>query len=269
MTSLESYNLQRENLLARIVETLSKDERFAAGWLTGSFSRDEADAFSDIDLTLVVTEQASDALCIRFEQVSAQTTPERFSLFGQFGTPALIHENNNNAPEGGTFTFVMYAGSATMIDWVLIPQNKATRPYLSRLLFDKVGISISSPPKPEDAEQSKKYIAEQWAFFWMMTAITIKYVFRGDSVFVTEWLENLHQLAYEIERQLNREAWKYKRGSHSMLQPTREKQIESIRQLCQRILELKPQISEFTGSQLATPLSEIETLLSLVNNRQS
>lgn len=269
MTSLESYSQQREILLLRIVETLSRDERFVAGWLTGSFSRDEADAFSDIDLTLVVAEEASDTLCIRFEQVSAQTTPERFSLFGQFGTPALIHENNNNAPEGGTFTFVLYAESATMVDWILFPQTKATRPFQSRVLFDKVGIPVSSLPKPEDMEQSKKYVAEQWAFFWMMTAVTIKYINRGDGVFAAQWIENLHKLIRDIERRLKREPWEYSRGSLSRLDETHEKQIESIRQLCQRSLQLNPQILEFTGSQLATPLSEIETLLSLVNNRQS
>src|SRR5436190_23326019 len=112
MTDLESYRENRDTLLVEISKTLSQDERFVAAWLTGSISRNEADSVSDIDLTLVVSDKYSASLCTRLEQVSAQTSSDRYTLFSQFGKPALIHENNNNAPEGGTFTFVMYAESA-------------------------------------------------------------------------------------------------------------------------------------------------------------
>src|SRR5919106_3207720 len=233
-TDLESYQERRESLLKEIMEKLSNDERFVAAWLTGSISRNEADSLSDIDLSLVVSDKYSASLCTRLEQVSARTSPDRYALFSLFGNPALIHENNNNAPEGGTFTFVLYAESAAMIDWVLVPQSKAKRPLLSRLLFEKVAIPLAPSPEPEALEQSKKSVAEMWAFFWMMTAITIKYATRNDSVFLTEWTEHLHSLLYEIERRLNREPWKYTRGSLSKLQATREKQLESVRELCNR-----------------------------------
>ena len=251
-------------MLAEITTALSNDERFVAGWLTGSYSRNDADSLSDIDLRLVVSDKYSASLCTRLEQVSARTSPERYALFSQFGNPALIHENNNNAPEGATFTFVLYAESAVMIDWVLVPQIKATRPFQSRLLFEKTAIPIGPAPKPEDLEQSKKYVAEQWAFFWMMTAVTIKYIHRDDGVFAAEWIEHLHGLLYEIERRLNREPWRYTRGSLSKLQPTREKQLESIRELCNRMQGLKSRVTEFTGSEPATPSPEIEMLLSSV-----
>src|SRR4030095_10053127 len=100
MNSLEVYREQRDSFLTTITETLSKDERFVAAWLTGSFSRNEADSLSDIDLSLVVSDEYSSSLCKRHEQVSAQTSLERYALFSQFGTPALLHENNNNDPEG-------------------------------------------------------------------------------------------------------------------------------------------------------------------------
>ena len=266
MNSLEAYREQRDSFLTTITETLSKDERFVAAWLTGSFSRNEADSLSDIDLSLVVSDNFSDSLCTRFEQVSAQTSPERYALFSQFGNLALIHENNNNAPESGTFTFVLYADSAFMVDWVLRPQDKAIRPLTSRLLFEKIPIPIAASPDPEDLKQSKKSVAEQWAFFWMMTAITIKYANRDDRVFVTEWTEHLHTLLYEIERRLNGEPWKYARGSRSKFQPTREKQLESIRELCNRAQGLKPRVTKFIGSEPVTPTSEIEFLFSLVHN---
>ena len=114
--TLEAYRDRREHLLAEITTKLTADEHFIAGWLTGSYSRSENDKVSDLDLTLVVSDNFSKSLCTRQEQVSHKTTEERLVLFSQFGTPALIHENNNNAPEDGTFTFVLYADSAIMVD---------------------------------------------------------------------------------------------------------------------------------------------------------
>ncbi|HET9907450.1 MAG TPA: hypothetical protein VFQ23_12430 [Anaerolineales bacterium] len=259
--NLEYYQTQREFILAEIIEKLSTDERFVAGWLTGSLSRNEADSLSDIDLTLVVSDKFSTSLCTRLEQVSAQTSPERLTLFSQFGTPALLHENNNNAPEGGTFTFVLYAKSAIMIDWILVPQSVAIRPIQSRLLFEKTILPMEPAPQPEDFDLSKKSVAEQWAFFWMMVIITIKYIQRGDGVFAAEWIEHLHGLMYDIERRLNRDVWRYKRGSHSKLQSTREKQLESIRELCRRMQGLESRVTEFTGLRPVTPSAEIEVFL--------
>lgn len=264
-THLKAYRQNREALLVQVVAELSADERFVAAWLTGSYARNEADEVSDLDLQVVVGKAYSDLLCVRQEQVSHRTTEERLALFSQFGPPALIHENNNNAPEGGTFTFVMYSTSALMMDWTLLPQKNAKRPLSSILLFDKANIPVSSSREAEELEQRKRAVAEQWAFFWMMTAITIKYIHRQDGVFVTEWIEHLHALLHEIERQLKGQPRKYTRGSLSKLQPTPEKQIESLRQLIIKMQSLKSKVAEFTGSVPPLPTAEIETLLSLAN----
>jgi hypothetical protein len=99
----------------------------------------------------------------------------------------------------------------------------------------------------------------------MMTAITIKYIVRKDGVFATIWIEHLLHILSEIERWLNGEPWKYHRGSLSQLQNTPEKQIELLKQLCQRMQELQPKVTEFTRSAVWLPLDEIETLFSFVN----
>ena len=261
-TSLEAYHQNREVLLANIVKELSGDERFVAAWLTGSYARNEADEVSDLDLNVVVSDSYGASLCKRREQVSHQTTEERLALFRRFGEPALIHENNYNAPEKGTFTFVLYSDSAVMIDWTLVPQKHAHRPFPSLLLFDKANIPVI-PPEPEDPNQSKKYVAEQWAFFWMMTAVTIKYIYRDDGVFAAEWIEHLHRLVHEIERRLDGNPRSYRRGSLSQLQPTQEKQLKSIRELCHRMQGLTSRVREFTGSEPSHPFAEIERLLLL------
>lgn len=264
-SDLETYSQSREVLLTSIITELSADERCMAAWLTGSYARNDVDEVSDLDITVAIAEPYSGALCGRQEQVSHKTMPERLALFSKFGRPALIHENNHNAPEGGTFTFVLYAESKIMVDWVLVPLGKARRPYSSRLLFAKANVPVSAPPEPEEPEESKKYVAEQWAFFWMMTAITIKYIIRGDAVFVTTWLEELHHIMYELERRIRRLPFQYKRGSFSQFQPTREKQIESLRQLIARMKELKPKVTKFAETELVVPLAEIEFLLALAD----
>jgi predicted nucleotidyltransferase len=263
----ESYRQSRDELLEKIVTELAKDERFVAGWLTGSYARNEADEFSDLDLSVVVAEPHSELLCKRPKQVSQETTSERFTLFSRFGEPALIHENNNNAPEGGTFTFVLYARSALMVDWTLVPQERATRPLSSLLLFDRVNIPVVLSPAAEGIEKRKEAVAEQWAFFWMVAAITIKYILRQDEVFVNEWLENLHRILIECEWRISGEPLKYTRGSLNQLQPTPKKQIESIRFLCERMQALAPGIVHFCGQPLALPVEEIESLLALANEK--
>ena len=264
--NLEAYGQSREVLLTSIITELSADERCVAAWLTGSYARKNQDQVSDMDLTVVIAEPYSEALCARKEQVSHKTTPERLALFSKFGETALIHENNNNAPEHGTFTFVLYAGSALMIDWVLIPQTHAERPSQSLLLFDKVNISVASAAL-EDVEKNKKAVAEQYAFFWMMVAVTIKYMIRGDLVFVQSWLEVLHKLVHEIERRMERIPWlqAYVRGSISQFQPTREQQLESLRELVIKMQKLHPAIQRFAGSELPVPVREIESLISLMD----
>jgi hypothetical protein len=71
----------------------------------------------------------------------------------------------------------------------------------------------------------------------------------------------------EIERHIRREPWNYVRGSLSRLQSTPEKQVESIRSLCQKMQTLAPQVEHFTGIVPALPMEEIEALLALADTK--
>ena len=87
--TLQTYSQNRELILDQIIAAISDDERFVAAWLTGSYSRANIDALSDIDINIVVHEAYSELLCHRSAQVSAQTTPERMELFTPFGEIAF------------------------------------------------------------------------------------------------------------------------------------------------------------------------------------
>lgn len=258
-----AYARQRELLLERISETLSADKRFPAAWLTGSFGRNEPDDVSDLDLTLVVTDEYSGTLCSRPWQVGGQTILERYNLFSQFGEPAVIHENHHNAPAGGTFTFVLYTGSGLMVDWMLRPQAGSQRPPDSYLLWDQVGIPFEPAIEPASPEQRAQEASEAIAFFWMMAAVTAKYLIRGDGVFVTHWLETLTGLVEAVDRQINGRSWHYRRGSLTALRPAWASQLDALDELCQQMLKQMPLVVQMGGYVPAAPIAAIQPLLNL------
>lgn len=264
--SIQKYRESRERLLSQIVETLSKDERFVAAWLTGSYGRNDADDVSDLDLTVVVSDQYSESLCRTVEQLSSRTASERLALFCQFGEPAILHENNNNAPQGGTFTFTLYAQSHLMVDWILIPQSKAFRPLETQLLFEKTRIPVIPPAASESPEQRAKTASERAAFFWMMMAVTAKYLIRRDQVFVMQWLEELSRILQEVERLIAGDTWQYTRGSRTVLEPSINGQKQIMLKLGERMQNLLPQLLRMGGNALPSPTHEIWALLDLVEN---
>jgi len=260
--ALKAHEAARERLLAQIVTALAADERFVAAWLTGSLGRNEPDAFSDLDLTVVVADAHSQTLCARPWQASAKTTDERLALISRFGQPAIIHENNNNAPPGGTFTCSIY-NNALVVDWALIPQAQAQRPSPSKLLFDKAGVSSSPPAAPESVAERQDRASEQVAFFWMMAAVTIKYILRQDTVRVLGFLDMLLHVIREVERLIAGEAQRHQRGSPTTLESTSERQIKAVRQLCEKMLLLMPEVVRLGGHVPSSPMSAIERLLDL------
>src|SRR5713226_9435450 len=99
---------KRDEMLSRISAALRVDDRFVAAWLRGSIGRGEDDVFSDLDLDVIVADDYAAELCARPWQVAGYTSDARLAPFTQFGTPAIIHESQHNAPTGGSFTVVVY-----------------------------------------------------------------------------------------------------------------------------------------------------------------
>jgi predicted nucleotidyltransferase len=76
---LAAYARQRDDLLARIVGVLDSDQRVRAAWLSGSFGRGEADAWSDLDLHVALDDD---------ELVGFRAA--RRDLYAQVGRPVLV-----------------------------------------------------------------------------------------------------------------------------------------------------------------------------------
>ncbi len=165
------YVQARESLLARITETLKRDQRFVAAWLAGSYGRGEQEWSSDLDLHVVVANDYSECLCAQPWSGGAKTTEERLTLFKQFGEPAVIYDAHANNTIGGTFTYVLYRESAINVDWMLIPQSVAHREYPSLLLFNHGEIPEPPPEELLTREQRIEQASLHVSFFFQLCCV--------------------------------------------------------------------------------------------------
>jgi len=185
------------------------------------------------------------------------------ALITTLGQPAVIHENHANAPAGGSFSFALYAGSGLMVDWILTPRSTAHRPVQTRLLFDKVGIPVLSTEALESPLARAGQAAERIAFFWMMAAVTCKYINRAEDVKVQWFLDVLKETQDEVQRLLAGDAWDGKYSPGISLAMSRLDQAAALRQLCTRMEKLAVQASHLGAEIPASPLPEINILLDL------
>lgn len=251
MDLMQQHEAARADLLARIKATLAADDRFMAGWLAGSSGRGEADAISDLDLVIVATDSAAEILCARPWMAAGKTIQARLKLFSRFGEIAAVHENHHNAPPGGTFTFTMYRGSGLIVDWTLIPAAGATRPASTALLFDRLGVPAQIPSPNLTEEQQADALRERLAFFSIMTAVTAKYIARGDQVGALKLLDDLYRMVIEIEALESGAGAVYRRGSAAPLILEPAEQAAAIRNLLRRVQRTA---SDLASGQEETPL---------------
>jgi len=258
----EQYALARDSLLAHITSVLEQDERIAAAWLVGSYSRGEQDDVSDIDLFVVVNDDAEAALC-RYTRKSGSGAPaERLTLFCQFGNPVNIHENHANAPEGGSFSAVLYRDPPVIVDWTLVPFHLAWRGAETRLLFDHKGIPRVPPTvmgfanrrtddQDEQAAANLLELSERTAFFWMMAAIAAKYIVRGEPEDIQWVLAFLMNIVVEIAQFVGLRTGEITGEGISF----HKEPSALLRALCE-------QVTAWTGGS-AVPLAQVEFILSL------
>jgi hypothetical protein len=248
------------------VELVRADERFGAAWLEGSIARGDADALSDVDLHLVVTDEAAATLCARPWTLAGYTTAERAALFSHFGQPVIIHENHHNAPPNGSFTTVIYASLLT-VDWVLVPQATAARPPDASLLFDRIGLPTQHASPPLSPTQRAERASERVAFFWMMMSITVKHLLRGNVVRVNHNLAGLEPLLREVQALVMDVPVPFTTRSSFALAVTVEEQVGVVRQFCEAILHLSPAIVALGGYVPDQPMAIIDGLLALVTTQ--
>jgi hypothetical protein len=258
------YAHNREVLLEKLFVFLSHDERFVAAWLTGSLGRGEGDELSDFDLRIVVADAYAEDLCgCSPHAVASVTNAGRRRLYEQFGRPLILREDASFGPKGGCYNHVIYRETAITVDWVLLPQKVARLPQHDyRLLFDKVGLAKEPPPVPESLEERVQQASRDVNLFWMMTAISIKYLLRGDTVQWDRFMFNNVQLVQDVKRRIAGEVWRYQRIEFPLV-TIRAEQLAQIRRLCSEMLEEMPKLAALGGQVPDDPMSVIELWLSI------
>ena len=208
--SLGVLEAMRNNILIRIVDRVSQDERVVAVWLTGSFGRGEDDAWSDLDLHLAIEDA-------HFES----WWQARESLYREIAPPLFVQrEKPSNAQEGGHFQLVYFPGPVE-VDWNVGPVSLAARPLTSRMLFARQDIPITQARMIDD-DQRRERLQKSTDFFWAMTPIAVKYVGRGAT---TDAVDQIELLARAIT-----DVWRLLRGSANLfsLNPLFEPELAAI-----------------------------------------
>jgi predicted nucleotidyltransferase len=187
---LQIHSEERDVLLSRAVEILLADDRIVAAWLFGSMGRGAADVWSDLDLWIVVANEHI-----------ADVSTEREIFLSRLGTLLLTSEAPQNAPPGGAYLPGMYPGAygPHVVDCYWQPQCGAARPPDTRLLFDKVGVPLSTPVPTERGVESSKQARHDVAFFWMMSTIVGKNIARRRSWEVLNLLSFLWSVTARID----------------------------------------------------------------------
>jgi predicted nucleotidyltransferase len=142
-----------QTLLNRFVALCQADERILAAFLGGSYARGNADAYSDIDLGLITTDESY-----------ADFTAELASFVKRLGEPAFLEDFDSEGiiffifPDGTECELVV--GHAS--DFLHIHSG----PH--QVLLDKTGIlnSVSFPAPEADPDKQQEALRRLIYWFW-------------------------------------------------------------------------------------------------------
>lgn len=172
---------ERSYLLTHITNCLRSERSVCAAWVSGSVSRGNDDALSDLDIHVVVDDQSISDFIDNRNLYAAQ--PAR---------PLLLMDNLANAPIGGAYLLALYEGEAGLqhVDWFWQPVSGTRLPDDEKVLFDRVGLAevpgdqwrreAHRPPGPPLGPSPTRHdlLAHKIAFFWAMSLIVAKYIAR-------------------------------------------------------------------------------------------
>lgn len=197
---------RRDASLTRIREALEADERVVAAWLAGSFGRGTQDAWSDLDLHVVVRD---DAL--------AAWLGARERWFARLGRPLMVMPSS--ASERGNWQGVVFKGPV-WLDLAVHPASTAAREPDTRLLFARADIPLGMAALP-DEEERRSRLQHDLDFFWAMTPIALKYIGRGRTDRAVTMVDLLTETFVRVWRDV-RDPDRRDAGGASWLHPQRD-----------------------------------------------
>ncbi len=259
---LQIRRQERAALLERIDASLRLDERVVAAWLGGSLGRRTADAWSDIDVWVIVADEHSAAVNVARRQFVAAIQ-----------TPALIVEAPENAPPGGAYLLVLSSGrtGAHQVDWYWQPRSSAWVPNDCRLLFDRVGLPSAAPPAIVGARERAEGLTGKVALFWLSVLLTAKAVARGRDWAVVRMIGWTIDILAEIEWLLAHDTLashddlkNWSEGSRWPLPAaTPSAQLALVREIAAAMNALAPEIAALGGQVPDEGVRQVQLFLDL------
>lgn len=202
--------LHRDDLIERAIEQLTSDTRTIAAWLGGSLGRGEEDAWSDVDLLVLVEDDQFDAFW-----------SDRQALFDSIGSQILQQQPmpQNSIIPGGNFQLVIFSGPVE-IDWTIAPVSNAQRAIDTMLLFERRPIPTVETPivGGDDA-----FFRDKLEFFWAMAPVAVKYAARDDMLAAAGMISMLRESLSAIDERSTRP---------SLSRLNRQIALIEIQQLC-------------------------------------
>ena len=174
------------HLLDRVTALVESDERLLAALVFGSHATGTADAFSDVDIGLVVTDAAHDEVVARRDDlVAALGEP---LLAEDFGTRTNVHVIN---AEGPAYELIL----------VRAADLDLTRPY--RVLIDKANVIpavLAREPAIPGTGDEREAVRRLVTWFWHDLEHVITALGRGQLLWAHGGLEELRGVCIGLAR---------------------------------------------------------------------
>jgi predicted nucleotidyltransferase len=262
--NLREYAARRDDILNRVTSAFSADDRIRAAWLSGSFGRQEHDAWSDLDLHVAVADE-------HFEAVLRQ----RQALYRAAGVPILIQEEmQSDSRPGARFQLVVYPGPVE-VDWNIGAESQAVLPLNFQMLVERAHLPVyhTTPLSPE-AHRAR---AQHWlTFFWAMVPIGIKLCGRRETRRAVNQLDLQTRAYIALWRLAGDASTEVPNAANPLLEPqlqesiprvgptiTPEAILAAMATLAERVRELHPALERLGVSapdEIATQITEFHDL---------
>jgi predicted nucleotidyltransferase len=171
----------------RFVAACRADERVLAAFLGGSYAAGNADAYSDLDLFLITTDETYEAFC-----------SERETFVRHLGEPLFLEDF------GASDGLLFILADDTEGELWIGRESRFQHIYggAHRVLLDKTGIleGVVLPEHKADPVEQVKTLRQQVEWFWHDMAHFIKAMGRGQLWFAYGELEILRQVCVNLAR---------------------------------------------------------------------
>lgn len=172
-------------VIERFVAACQADDRIVAALLAGSYARDDADAYSDLDLTLFAAAGERDALWA-----------ERESLIARLGRPLFIEDFDGDV----TAFFFLADGTEAELSYGSASEPQAVHEGPYRVLLDKAGVldGLTFPRHRVSEEEQTETLRRQIFWIWHDLSHFIAAIGRGQRWWAAGQLEILRRYCVNL-----------------------------------------------------------------------